>query len=220
MSALLVATFPQGASAGGVSAGSTTCSYRLNSRQICTQSCAQVAGVRTNPSVSFAPAVNYAGQYALGLATGDLRNDGKLDLVLASYGSPSGGGGPGAVQVFLGNGDGTFAAPVTYPTDTGDSCAVVLSDLTGNGILDIVTGNGCYSNTAPHSYSVLLGKGDGTLPQPSTTRSQSAWASLHLSPLGMSMAIGYLISCSRSRVTSKPPASESRSAMGTGRLAQ
>jgi hypothetical protein len=73
-------------------------------------------------------------------AVGDFNGDGKLDLAL-SDGS--------AVRVLLGNGDGTFQAPVKYPC-AGGSAAV--ADVNGDGKLDIIT----------NGVSVLLGNGDGT----------------------------------------------------------
>ena len=83
-------------------------------------------------------------------AAGDLNGDGKLDVVVTGALATS------VVGVFLGKGDGTFAAEVDYGS-TGT--AVTLADLNHDGHLDIVTAGG---NTA-NSISVLLGKGDGTL---------------------------------------------------------
>ena len=95
---------------------------------------------------TFAPAVAHAGGYAYGLTAGDLGQDGRVDIVLSTA---------GGAEVFLGDGHGRFAKPMTYATGAGTSHAVVLSDLTGSGTLDIVTAN-------DHTFSVLLGKGDGT----------------------------------------------------------
>jgi len=54
--------------------------------------------------------------------------------------------------VLLGNGDGTFQAPVS--TASGGS-SVVVGDLNGDGKLDVAVVNG-------GGVSVLLGNGDGT----------------------------------------------------------
>jgi hypothetical protein len=78
-------------------------------------------------------------------AVGDFNGDGKLDLALPA------GDGSRSVTILLGNGDGTFQAPVSYNTAyEGFSAAV--ADVNGDGKLDIIT----------NGVSVLLGNGDGT----------------------------------------------------------
>jgi len=114
---------------------------------------------------TFAAKVDYPlGYEPTSVALGDLNGDGKLDLVAENSGTSS-------VSVLLGKGDGTFAAKVEYPTgqhedsDSPDGTArglyspttVALSDLNGDGKLDIVA-----TNVASYDVSVLLGKGDGT----------------------------------------------------------
>jgi hypothetical protein len=65
------------------------------------------------------------------MALGDVNGDGHLDIVLANQGSNS-------ATILLGNGDGTFAAPVDYAV--GDEpLAIRLGDLDQNGALDLVT---------------------------------------------------------------------------------
>jgi hypothetical protein len=63
------------------------------------------------------------------LALGDLNNDGKVDVAI--------GGGPAGTGVFLGNGDGTFAAELDYYVGM-----VALGDLDGDGRLDLVGASG------------------------------------------------------------------------------
>jgi hypothetical protein len=70
--------------------------------------------------------------------------------------------GTNNVQILLGNGDGTFQAPVAYPVGTQPS-RLVLGDFNSDGHLDIAV-----TNTGDNSISVLLGNGDGTF-QTATT---------------------------------------------------
>jgi hypothetical protein len=67
-------------------------------------------------------------------AIGDFNGDGAGDIVVAH------GGSPAAIGVFLGNGDGTFSAPVTV---NGRNCTttvasnIAMSDLDGDGRPDL-----------------------------------------------------------------------------------
>ena len=60
---------------------------------------------------------------------GDLNNDGNTDIVVA---------GNGSLAVALGNGDGSFAAPVTYTIPPSDLTRVAIGDLDGDGLADVV----------------------------------------------------------------------------------
>ena len=82
------------------------------------------------------------------VAEGDFNGDGKLDLAVANLTSNS-------VSVFLGNGDGTFQAPVNYPVGTAPR-SVIAVDLNGDGKLDLAT-----ADRDSNTISVLLGNGDG-----------------------------------------------------------
>jgi hypothetical protein len=163
---------------------------------------------RTLPS--FLPPISYpVGDYVVGVATGDLRGDGKVDIVTVNNDSQTvsvllGNGdgtfqpavnydarpdpfglalghfhdprvldlvvthkSAGGVSVWLGNGDGTFQAPVFY--DFGLPIFpfhVAVGDLTGNGHVDIVTANSIGNFRG--NVSVLLGNGDGTFQAPTS----------------------------------------------------
>jgi uncharacterized protein (TIGR03437 family) len=75
---------------------------------------------------------------------------------------------PGGLSILLGNGDGTFRAPVTYPNVNGDSVAI--GDFNGDGKTDLAIGVAATSAELIFSgyVDVLLGKGDGTF-QPGVT---------------------------------------------------
>ena len=66
--------------------------------------------------------------------------------------------------VLLGNGDGTFQAPVTYSSGGYQSYSVAIGDVNGDGKPDLVAANLCQSagNCGNGGVGVLLGNGDGT----------------------------------------------------------
>src|SRR6516165_5758948 len=80
-----------------------------------------------------APVVYNTGQGPQGLAVGDLRGNGRLDIVTAN--------GSGKVSVLLGNGDGTFQRAVSYSLGGAVPRAIALGDFQGDHKLDIVTAN-------------------------------------------------------------------------------
>jgi hypothetical protein len=67
------------------------------------------------------------------IATADFNQDGKLDLVVANYGSNT-------VGVLLGNGDGTFQTQVSFGVGNGP-IAVAARDFNGDGKLDLAVAN-------------------------------------------------------------------------------
>jgi hypothetical protein len=74
----------------------------------------------------------------------------------------------GGVDVLLGNGNGTFKSPVTYTSGGQHAAAVSVTDVNGDGHLDLVVGNSCQSNGVclNGAVGVLLGNGDGTFRSP------------------------------------------------------
>ena len=103
------------------------------------------------------------------MVAGDFNGDGNQDVVVL----PSGGN---FVRVFLGHGDGTFAAPVSISAGltAGD---MVVGDFNGDNKADIALANGT-------SVSVLLGKSGGTLQTAIVTKTGLS------SPTSLALAVG------------------------------
>jgi hypothetical protein len=102
------------------------------------------------------------------VAIGDVNGDSKLDLIVVNHGD--GTPNSGSVSVFLGNGDGTFQAAVSYSTGAIYTDAVILGDMNGDGTLDLVVASQ-FTNSAPlyGVVGVLLGNGDGSFQAPINT---------------------------------------------------
>jgi hypothetical protein len=100
---------------------------------------------------TFAAQTEYgtAGRTVTALALGDLNADGTLDVVTVNA--------SGSARVLLGNGDGTFSTvDCSVCSPAGNTSSVVLVDVNGDSVLDIVT--------AGDVVTVLFGQGDGTFP--------------------------------------------------------
>src|SRR5690349_12325338 len=69
---------------------------------------------------------------AIGVATADFNGDGKPDVVTANQA----GNNKNSISILLGNGDGTFAAPLTYATSQ-NPYYVVVGDSNGDGKPDV-----------------------------------------------------------------------------------
>lgn len=98
------------------------------------------------PTTLTAPADTFGSKR---VAVGDLNGDNKQDLVWVNYNDAN-------ISVLLGNGDGTFQSAVTYAAGSFP-IAVAVSDLNGDGKLDVAVSNGSWN------INVLLGNGNGTL---------------------------------------------------------
>ena len=123
-----------------------------------------------NGDGTFRPAVNYpaiAGQGSLPfspIAVGDFNGDGKADVAFGYVTTAHISEGPTIyptfVNLLLGNGDGTLAAPLVYsslPSYTSPPTVNLLTgDFNGDGKVDLIVGTG-FSN----AY-IVLGNGDGT----------------------------------------------------------
>ena len=103
------------------------------------------------------------------IAVGDFGN-GQTDVAVAiaaddSAESLTSGGG---VDVLLGNGNGTFQAPVTY--GTSGAVSVAAADFNGDGKLDLALADGFIDPVTtfpdgPGTVSILLNNGNGTFAQ-------------------------------------------------------
>lgn len=106
-----------------------------------------------NGDGSFQPAVNTSvSPRILSLAVGDFNGDGKADVVITANGS-----GVGLLNIYLGNGDGTFRAGAQYNIPLYSY--VVAGDVNDDGKPDLIV-------TGVNLLQVFLGKGDGTFQVP------------------------------------------------------
>jgi len=105
------------------------------------------------------------GPNPLDMAAADFNGDGKLDLVVTNSPCAQGCGFPSNISVLLGNGNGTFQNPVSFPTRGRSALKLTVADFNGDGKPDVAT-----VNEADSSVSVLL----NTTPFPSQPAAMQA----------------------------------------------
>ncbi len=123
-----------------------------------------VAVLLGNGDGTFQKPVTYSsgGQSAEFVAISDVNGDGRPDLLVAN-GCVASNCGQGAMAVMLGNGDGTFRAPVQYASGGVYPMSLSVADLNGDGKFDVVTANNEKTGGGGGAeVGVLLGNGDGT----------------------------------------------------------
>lgn len=95
------------------------------------------------------PTPTLAGQTnPYGVVIADLNGDGKQDVAFTNFKSAT-------LEVYLGNGDGSFQSPSIYSTNETPT-GIVTADFNRDGKLDIAVGN-AYAN----NISIFLGNGSG-----------------------------------------------------------
>ena len=108
---------------------------------------------------------------ARSVAVADVNGDGRPDVLVANYFS-------GTVGVLLGNGDGTFQAPVDYNVGFTPVRSVAVADVDGDGLPDLLVSGDIHIGAVQQGeVGYLLGNGDGTF-QPVVTYSSGGNAAI------------------------------------------
>jgi len=113
-----------------------------------------------NGDGTFQPAVNYSMSNNTQVANDpgsvtlvSLRNNGRLDMVMSNYGTSN-------VTVLLGNGDGTFGAPMHFNGGVGKN-PVAIADFNNDGTPDLLV-----ADQSNDTVNLLAGNGNGMFGAP------------------------------------------------------
>jgi hypothetical protein len=125
---------------------------------ICCESNVGITVFLSRPDGSLQPGVNYGTGGGLEyVAVADFNGDTKLDIAATDRNN-------NVVQIFTGNGDGTFATANTFATDTAANPSpngIVSGDFNHDGKIDLAI-----VNSNQHDIGVLLGDGTGNFSTP------------------------------------------------------
>ena len=125
-----------------------------------------------NGDGTFQPATNFdVGNSMTNIAVGDFNGDGKLDIVVFLPGKGA-QFVAGELRILLGNGDGTFQAPVVTPL-TIAATSLRVGDFNGDKKADLIVGN-VDTSTQAVTLNILIGNGNGTFQAAKAIASEAA----------------------------------------------
>jgi hypothetical protein len=144
--------YPAGGEPISIAVGDFNGDGKLDIVVLLESSDAQVGVLLGKGDGTFKPVmITTAGPGGNSIAVADFNGDGKLDVAISDNLELTEG-----VDIMLGNGNGTFKAPVAYAT-ANDPRMVAIADFNGDGKLDLAT-----INSGSETVSLLLGTGTGT----------------------------------------------------------
>lgn len=97
--------------------------------------------------------MTYPDNFIAGITSNDIDGDGKIDVIVANSGNSA-----QRIEVYFGNGDGTFNSPVFYPTQF-NPFYIYSTDIDNDLVEDIVVEEG-------NGFSVSKGNSNGTFNTP------------------------------------------------------
>jgi hypothetical protein len=110
------------------------------------------------------------------ICAADVNGDGNPDLIVASFANST-SAPTGVVEVLMGKGDGTFAAPVDYSIPGAYPLAIYPGDFNGDGHIDLAVAVNTTGANASEGFAILVNKGNGTF--------RMGQQSLNLFPFGV-----------------------------------